>query len=91
MFASVIQAPVTFFDANPVGRVLNRFSKDIGMSLCIECLGCPRCVVTSIWLRASAGGVKELVVCADSKLLRVQALWMIHCHGRSSTSYKHCS
>lgn len=31
MFSSVIQAPVTFFDANPVGRILNRFSKDIGV------------------------------------------------------------
>lgn len=27
---AVIKAPVLFFDTNPVGRILNRFSKDIG-------------------------------------------------------------
>ena len=26
----VLQAPVLFFDSNPVGRIMNRFSKDIG-------------------------------------------------------------
>ncbi|XP_064381882.1 ATP-binding cassette sub-family C member 4-like isoform X1 [Halichondria panicea] len=30
MFASVLRAPARFFDTNPSGRVLNRFSKDIG-------------------------------------------------------------
>ena len=30
MTKAVIQAPVLFFDTNPVGRILNRFSKDIG-------------------------------------------------------------
>ncbi|KAL9978591.1 hypothetical protein ACROYT_G016125 [Oculina patagonica] len=30
MTKSVMKAPVLFFDTNPVGRVLNRFSKDIG-------------------------------------------------------------
>ncbi|KAM9321307.1 ATP-binding cassette sub-family C member 4 [Gastrophryne carolinensis] len=30
MFKSLLQAPVLFFDRNPIGRVLNRFSKDIG-------------------------------------------------------------
>ena len=31
MVVAVLQAPVLFFDSNPVGRVLNRFSKDIGL------------------------------------------------------------
>ncbi|XP_041940167.1 ATP-binding cassette sub-family C member 4-like isoform X1 [Alosa sapidissima] len=30
MFSSILCAPVLFFDVNPIGRVLNRFSKDIG-------------------------------------------------------------
>lgn len=30
MVTSVLQAPVLFFDTNPAGRILNRFSKDIG-------------------------------------------------------------
>ena len=30
MTKAVIKAPVLFFDINPVGRILNRFSKDIG-------------------------------------------------------------
>ena len=30
MVLAILQAPVLFFDSNPVGRILNRFSKDIG-------------------------------------------------------------
>eukprot|EP01134_Creolimax_fragrantissima_P003514 CFRG3514T1 len=30
MFESVLRAPVSFYDSNPTGRILNRFSKDIG-------------------------------------------------------------
>ncbi|XP_028427666.1 ATP-binding cassette sub-family C member 4 [Perca flavescens] len=30
MFNSILKSPVHFFDVNPIGRVLNRFSKDIG-------------------------------------------------------------
>uniref|UniRef100_A0A8C5A253 Multidrug resistance-associated protein 4 n=1 Tax=Gadus morhua TaxID=8049 RepID=A0A8C5A253_GADMO len=30
MFDTILRAPVHFFDVNPIGRVLNRFSKDIG-------------------------------------------------------------
>jgi len=31
MLVAVLKAPVLFFDTNPVGRVLNRFSRDIGI------------------------------------------------------------
>ena len=30
MVVAVLQAPVLFFDSNPLGRIMNRFSKDIG-------------------------------------------------------------
>ena len=30
MTKAVMKAPVLFFDTNPVGRLLNRFSKDVG-------------------------------------------------------------
>ncbi|PFX23000.1 Multidrug resistance-associated protein 4 [Stylophora pistillata] len=30
MVVAILQAPVLFFDSNPVGRILNRFSNDIG-------------------------------------------------------------
>ena len=30
MMVAILQAPVLFFDSNPVGRILNRFSKDVG-------------------------------------------------------------
>ncbi|XP_078483709.1 ATP-binding cassette sub-family C member 4 [Ciona intestinalis] len=30
MFHAIIHAPMRFFDVNPVGRILNRFSKDLG-------------------------------------------------------------
>ena len=31
MLTSVLKAPVLFFDTNPGGRILNRFSRDIGI------------------------------------------------------------
>lgn len=30
MVTAILKAPVLFFDSNPTGRILNRFSKDIG-------------------------------------------------------------
>lgn len=31
MFSSLLQAPMRFFNINPTGRILNRFSRDMGM------------------------------------------------------------
>merc|ERR550532_486808 len=30
MFESILKVPCRFFDTNPAGRILNRFSKDLG-------------------------------------------------------------
>ena len=45
MVLAVLQAPVMFFDSNPVGRIMNRFSKDIG---CLDEL-LPRTFLISIY------------------------------------------
>ena len=31
MMSALLKAPVLFFDTNPVGRIINRFSRDIGV------------------------------------------------------------
>lgn len=30
MFEAIVNSAVSFFDNNPIGRILNRFSKDVG-------------------------------------------------------------
>lgn len=64
MVTAVLQAPVLFFDTNPVGRILNRFSKDIGcmddtlppqfllaVQLCLFTLGAALLsAVTNYWI-----------------------------------------
>lgn len=32
MLDSILRTHIKFFDANPVGRLLNRFSKDVGVA-----------------------------------------------------------
>ncbi|KAL9951145.1 hypothetical protein ACROYT_G043758 [Oculina patagonica] len=44
MVVAILEAPVLFFDSNPVGRILNRFSKDVG---CLDEM-LPRTFLTSI-------------------------------------------
>lgn len=44
MVVAIVQAPLLFFDTNPVGRILNRFSKDVG---CMDEL-LPKVFLTSL-------------------------------------------
>lgn len=46
MVVAIVQAPLLFFDTNPVGRILNRFSKDVG---CMDEL-LPKIFLTSLQL-----------------------------------------
>ena len=46
MVLAILQSPVLFFDSNPVGRILNRFSKDVG---CLDEL-LPKTFLVSIQL-----------------------------------------
>ena len=64
MTNAVLKAPVLFFDTNPVGRILNRFSKDVGcmddllpgkflfaVQLCLHFLGATiLSAVSNVWL-----------------------------------------
>ena len=46
MVTSVLHAPVLFFDTNPAGRIMNRFSQDVGCMdevLPVKFLFCIRC------------------------------------------------
>ncbi|CAF4162665.1 unnamed protein product, partial [Rotaria magnacalcarata] len=31
MFQRIIHCPISFFDLNPIGRILNRFTKDMAI------------------------------------------------------------
>lgn len=41
MAESVLRAPIQFFDTNPIGRILTRFSKDITMLDTLVCFVTP--------------------------------------------------
>ena len=84
MVLAIVQAPVLFFDSNPVGRILNRFSKDIGcldellpktflfsiqlVLLVITSILVP--VVTNPWLLLAVAPTTVAVVCISKYYLR---------------------
>ena len=56
MFGSVLGTRIRFFDLNPLGRVINRFSKDIGLiddTIPMTCLDFGHVNSVLIWLNVS--------------------------------------
>ncbi|XP_044268658.1 ATP-binding cassette sub-family C member 4-like [Tribolium madens] len=61
MFHALLQAPMRFFDTNPSGRVLNRFSKDMGAI--DEFL--PRVLIEAIQILLVMSGILVMVTIAN--------------------------
>ncbi|XP_072396584.1 ATP-binding cassette sub-family C member 4-like isoform X2 [Diabrotica undecimpunctata] len=65
MFKHILRAPMRFFDTNPSGRILNRFSKDMGVV--DELL--PRLMIDAIQI--------ALVTCGIFVMVFIVSPWMI--------------
>ncbi|CAH3108628.1 unnamed protein product, partial [Pocillopora meandrina] len=84
MVVAILQAPVLFFDSNPVGRILNRFSNDIGcvdemlpktflaaMQMLLVIFGqILVTVVTNVWLMFLVVPISMLVVFLSNYYLK---------------------
>ncbi len=73
----VLRAPLSFFHTNPTGRVLNRFSRDLGAV--DELL--PQCLFDSLQALMMVLGAFVLV-CHSVQLIAVCHLWARACKGR---------
>ena len=84
MTKAVMKAPVIFFDTNPVGRILNRFSKDVGcmddilpgeflfaIQLCLYFLSATiLSAVANVWLFITCTPLTLLFTCLARYYLR---------------------
>ncbi|XP_077965941.1 ATP-binding cassette sub-family C member 4-like isoform X2 [Styela clava] len=90
MFEAILRAPIRFFDTNPAGRILNRFSKDMGQideilpiafSDCLWILG----VIVSVVILTSV--VNYFVILVTIPLV-IYFLWLRNYYLRTSRDIK---
>lgn len=67
MFKSILYAPMRFFETNQSGRILNRFSKDIGSI--DETL--PNCISEAVQLMSDLLGILIIVICLNRAMIIV--------------------